>query len=250
VLGSQIDVVSWEEALQRIEIWAKARQSRYVCICNVHSVITAEENPQFQSIVNAADMATPDGAPIAWSLRGEGHVHQERINGPDLMWKQLAQAERLGLVVSFYGSAARTLAYLKKSVLTFFPGLQIGVMISPPFRPLTPEENDAYIAEINQAKTQVLYVGLGCPKQEFWMAQRRGQIHAVMLGVGAAFDYHAGTVKRAPVWMQQRGLEWLHRLCTEPGRLWRRYLTTNTRFVRRMIENRYKAKGRKNGKPN
>lgn len=238
VLGAQIDVVSWDGALRRIESWSLARESRYVCICNVHSVITGEEDPAFQSIVNQADMATPDGAPIAWSLRGAGFLKQERINGPDLMWRQLGAAERMGLVVSFYGSTARTLDQLRRALLDEFPRLRIGVMISPPFRRLSEEEDQVDIGAINAAATQVLYVGLGCPKQEYWMAARRGKVQAVMLGVGAAFDYHAGTVKRAPLWMQNRGLEWLHRLCSEPGRLWRRYLTTNTRFVRRVIEMR------------
>ena len=235
VLGARIDAVNWREALGRVSDWAQARESRYVCICNVHSVVTAEGEAEFQAVINAADMATPDGAPIAWSLRSAGFHRQERINGPDLMWRQLAEAERDALVVSFYGASESTLVQLKQKMLSAFPRLRIGVMISPPYRDLSDAEDRAYIDEINDAGTGVLYVGLGCPKQEYWMAAHRGQIQAVMIGVGAAFSYHAGTLKRAPLWMQKRGLEWLHRLFTEPGRLWRRYLTTNTRFLGYLI---------------
>lgn len=231
VLSALIDVVGWDEALGRIADWARRNESRYICICNVHSVVTAQDNRAFLEVVNGADMATPDGAPIAWSLRASGHQGQERINGPDLMWKQLEQAEALGLVVSFYGSSQATLDLLRMRMLAEFPGLKVGVMISPPYGETSKEVAQGHIDAIHAAGTQILYVGLGCPKQEFWMARHRGRVQAVMLGVGAAFDYHAGTVKRAPLWMQAAGLEWLHRLATEPRRLWRRYLSTNSRFI-------------------
>lgn len=231
VLGSPIDAVTWDEALGRVTTWGAARESRYICICNVHSVVTAQGDPGFSRVLAEADLCTPDGAPVAWMLRRLGFGDQQRINGPDLMWKYLARAEKLGQVVSFYGGSSKTLDILTARILQAFPNVKIGVSISPPFRPLTPEEDEADVRRINECGTAVLFVGLGCPKQESWMAQHRGRVAAVMIGVGAAFDYHAGTIQRAPLWMQKSGLEWLHRLASEPRRLWRRYLVTNSIFI-------------------
>lgn len=231
VLGSPIDAVTWDEALGRVTTWGAARESRYICICNVHSVVTAQGDPGFSRVLAEADLCTPDGAPVAWMLRRLGFGDQQRINGPDLMWKYLARAEKLGQVVSFYGGSSKTLDILTARILQAFPDVKIGVSISPPFRPLTSEEDEADVRRINECGTAVLFVGLGCPKQESWMAQHRGRVAAVMIGVGAAFDYHAGTIQRAPLWMQKSGLEWLHRLASEPRRLWRRYLVTNSIFI-------------------
>lgn len=196
VLGASIDALSWDDALGRITRWASARESRYVCICNVHSVVTATRDAAFQSVINNADMATPDGAPVAWALRQFGWTSQERVNGPDLMWKYLAEAERLGQTVYFYGSTQQTLIKLRERISASFPRLQVSGMHSPPFRALTARENEAEVNMINGTGAQVVFVGLGCPKQEKWMAEHRGRIKAVMIGVGAAFDYHSGTVRR------------------------------------------------------
>lgn len=231
VLGVPIDALCWDAALNRLQTWAQARESRYVCICNVHSVVTATQDPTFLHIVDAADMATPDGAPVAWTLRRKGFTGQERINGPDLMWRLCAHAQSKGLSVGLYGATSQTLESVKGAMTSAFPALQVGYAVSPPFRPPTAEEDSRTCSEINASGVGVLFVGLGCPKQERWMASHRGRISAVMIGVGAAFDYHAGTVARAPRWMQDSGLEWLHRLVSEPRRLWRRYLITNTVFV-------------------
>lgn len=230
VLGAPIDALTWDEALERLTSWGAARESRYVCICNVHSVVTARE-PAFGHVLNEADLCTPDGAPVAWMLRRLGFAGQDRINGPDLMWKYLALAEAQGQVVSFYGGSDATLSILLQRIRRAFPSIRIGVAISPPFRALTAEEDAADVQRINECGTAVLFVGLGCPKQETWMLKHRGQVSSVMVGVGAAFDYHAGTIQRAPLWMQRSGLEWLHRLASEPRRLWRRYLVTNTIFI-------------------
>jgi|CXWL01.1.fsa_nt_gi N-acetylglucosaminyldiphosphoundecaprenol N-acetyl-beta-D-mannosaminyltransferase len=231
VMDTFINAFSWNETLARITIWSKARESRYVCICNVHSVVTASQDGEFRRVVNQADMATPDGMPVAWMLREQGFPGQERINGPDLMWKYCAQAERSGEIMYFYGSTDETLQLLSTKLLAAFPNLRIGGVYSPPFRVLSEAEDEATVASINASGAGVVFVGLGCPKQEKWMAAHRNRIHAVMIGVGAAFDYHAGTVQRAPLWMQRNGLEWLHRLCSEPRRLWKRYFVTNTIFV-------------------
>lgn len=231
ILEAFIDALSWDEAISRIVQWGSARESRYVCICNVHSVVTTTRDVEFKVAVNNADMATPDGAPVAWALRSLGYQGQERINGPDLMMHYLAEAERRGQVVFFYGTTDATLARLRSSLVRRFPALRIGGACAPPFRPLTKEEDDAIIRTINDSAANVVFVSLGCPKQEKWMADHRGRIHAVMIGVGAAFDYHSGMVKRAPLWWQQHGLEWLYRLRSEPRRLFIRYMVTNLLFV-------------------
>jgi len=232
VLKANIDAVSWPDALARVSQWARARESRYVCICNAHSVVTAGLDSEFDAVVAQADMATPDGAPVAWMIRKLGYPAQQRINGPDLMWKycELA-AKRSDESIYLYGGTPETLQILQGKLVQQFPGLKIAGTESPPFRPATAEEDAQTVARINASGAGTVWVSLGCPKQEKWMAAHRGRVNAVMVGVGAAFDYHAGTIQRAPKWMQNMGLEWLHRLCSEPRRLWRRYLVTNTLFV-------------------
>ncbi len=231
VLSASIDVISWSEALQTIHEWASRHESRYICICNVHSVVTATQDAEFERVINEADLATPDGAPIAWMLRRLGFPQQQRINGPDLMIKYCEQAALRGESVFLYGGTPETMQRLQPALLQRFPTLKIAGAISPPFRPLTPAEDAEVIATINASKAGTVWVSLGCPKQEKWMAAHRHRIQAVMIGVGAAFDYHAGTTRRAPMWMQNHGLEWLHRMASEPGRLSGRYLHTNSIFL-------------------
>lgn len=242
VLDALLDVISWNDALLNLVQWGGRHESRVVLICNVHMTVTATHDSSFLKVMKLADMVTPDGAPVAFVMRRAGFLSQERINGPDLMWRYLAEAERLGQVVSFYGGQEETLNRLRHTMLATYPNLKIGGMISPPFRDLTPEEDADFVNQINSANTAVLFVGLGCPKQEKWMAAHKGAVQAVMVGVGAAFDYHAGTIKRAPLWMQRCGLEWFHRLCSEPRRLWKRYLVTNTLFIIGMAKSGFKAK--------
>lgn len=231
VLDAPIDVLSWNSALERISTWSKNHESRYICITNVHSVVTATQDPAFGQIVQGADMVTPDGAPVAWMLRKLGHTSQERINGPDLMWKYCALAAERGESIYLYGGAPETLSILQGVLAHSFPALKVAGAYSPPFRALTQAEDEEIVTRINASGAGSVWVSLGCPKQEKWMADHRGKINAVMVGVGAAFDYHAGTIKRAPLWMQHAGLEWLHRLCSEPRRLWRRYFVTNSLFI-------------------
>lgn len=242
VLTAPLDLLDWESAVGRLVRWGGERRSSVVCICNVHMTVTAAEDSELAAVLDSAEMVTPDGAPVAWAMRRAGFTGQQRINGPDLMWRYLAEAERLGQVVFFYGGMDETLVALKDAMLSAFPNLKIGGMVSPPFRALSVEEDQAYVDQINAAGTAVLFVGLGCPKQEKWMHAHRGRINAVMVGVGAAFDYHAGTIKRAPLWMQRYGLEWFHRLCSEPRRLWKRYLVTNTLFILGMARHGFKAR--------
>lgn len=231
VLGAPIDALTWREALDRIADWGVRRESRVVCICNVHSVVTAMRDPAFGQVVDQSDMATPDGAPVAWMLRKLGCEGQERINGPDLMWRYCGEAAARGEAIYLYGGTQATLERLQWRLTTAFPGLRIAGSESPPFRALTAEEDAAVVGRINASGAGVVFASLGCPKQELWMSAHRGRVNAVMIGVGAAFDFHAGTMERAPLWMQKNGLEWLHRLVSEPRRLWRRYLVTNSIFV-------------------
>ncbi|CAN5223491.1 WecB/TagA/CpsF family glycosyltransferase [soil metagenome] len=231
VLGARISAVSWDDAVWKMVAWGQAHESRYVSLCNVHSVVTATRDPEFRMVINNADMSAPDGAPVAWALRHLGFSTQERISGPDLMWKYLETASQLGQIVYFYGSTQATLEKLQKVVAAKFPGLIIGGARSPSFRATTPQEDELEVELINRSGAHVVFVGLGCPKQEKWMAAHCGRVNAVMVGVGAAFDFHAGTLKRAPLWWQQHGLEWLYRLYSEPRRLFKRYMLTNTLFV-------------------
>jgi N-acetylglucosaminyldiphosphoundecaprenol N-acetyl-beta-D-mannosaminyltransferase len=231
ILGMRVDPTSYEEATEKVLAWAAAGESRYVCVANVHMVMEAHDDPSFRALVNAADLVTPDGMPLVWMLRKLGYPHQERVCGPELTSRVCAEAARRGVPVGFYGGHPEALEALVRNFSARFPGLRVVYAYSPPFRPLTPEEDEMVTEEINASGARILFVGLGCPKQEWWMAEHKGRVRAVMLGVGAAFDFHAGRVRQAPVWMQRAGLEWLFRLVQEPRRLWRRYLKHNPRFL-------------------
>ena len=231
VVGAFIDAISWDRALQTIESWASRRESRYVCACNVHMVMSMRNDAAVDRTVQGADMVLPDGMPVAWMMRKLGFREQPKISGGDFMSRYFALAEASGTSLYFYGSTPQTLDLLKRRLSAAYPRLQIAGMHSPPFREQSAEEDDEDVARINASGAGVVFVGLGCPKQEMWMAAHRARVHAVMIGVGAAFNFHAGTVKRAPEWMQRAGLEWLYRLAAEPGRLWKRYLTTNFSFI-------------------
>jgi N-acetylglucosaminyldiphosphoundecaprenol N-acetyl-beta-D-mannosaminyltransferase len=248
ILSTFIDALSWGAVLARVHDWVAARESRYICVCNVHSVTTAHGNSEIADAVNEADMAIPDGMPIAWTLRHLGFEAQQRIPGPDLMERLCEAAARDGTPIFFYGSTNRVLELLRKNLLARFPSLAVVGINSPPFRPMSAEEDDSLVSEMTRSGAQIVFVGLGCPKQELWMREHRGRINAVMIGVGAAFDFHARTVRRAPAWMQHVGLEWLHRLALEPRRLWKRYLITNTVFLyavtRQLLNTRMIRRGR------
>lgn len=230
VLGVHIDALDWGDVIYRIEDWAARGESRSVAICNVHSVVTANRDPHFFNVLAGCDLATPDGAPIAWMLRRAGYKGQQRINGPDLMLKMCERAASSGLKIFLYGGSETCMQTLLTRLNKQYPTLNVAGY-SPPYRALNSAEIAQDIQRINDFGSQIVFVGLGCPKQEQWMLEHREQLPAVTIGVGAAFDYHAGVIRRAPVWMQERGLEWLHRLLSEPKRLWRRYLVTNSYFI-------------------
>lgn len=231
ILNMRVDATTYGEVSRQVLSWARAGAGRAVCCATVHMVMEAFDHPGFRRQVNSADVVTSDGMPLVWALRGLGAAGASRVYGPDLMRLLLAEAEREGLRVGFLGGAPETLRRLVAKTGLRHPQLAIAFAESPPFGELTPEEDAATVARIQAAGVQLLFVGLGCPKQERWVAEHRERLSCVGLAVGAAFDFLAETKPQAPGWMQANGLEWLFRLASEPGRLWRRYLTANPRFV-------------------
>ncbi len=231
ILSCNLSPITYQLAVETILSWARLGESRSVFAANVHMVMTAYDNPKFQTLVNTADLVTPDGMPLVWAMHRMGYPQQERVYGPTLMLKLLEQATLLGVPVGFLGSTESTLKKLAENMKRKYPELNIAMQIAPPFRPITLEEDMQLTERINASGAKILFVGLGCPKQEIWISEHHGTVHAVMLGVGAAFDFHANTIRQAPAWMQRLGLEWLFRLIQEPRRLWKRYAFTNPRFM-------------------
>lgn len=231
ILGVKIAISSYEEVVERSLAWAAAAESRAVMFANVHMIMEAREHADFRARLNAADMVNSDGVPLVWALRAFGEHRARRVYGPDATRNLLAEAEKAGVPVGFYGGDAPTLAALLKRVRRSHPKLQVAFAKSPPFRPLSPAEDDEINREISASGARLLFVGLGCPKQEHWVMEHRGRISAVMLAVGAAFDFIAGSKPQAPRWMMRAGLEWAFRFACEPRRLAGRYLKHNPRFV-------------------
>lgn len=239
VLGVRVSVVDRPAALHRIAQWIERGERRYVCVTNVHGVTESGRDPELRDIHNESGLTTPDGVPLVWCGRWAGARTIRRVYGPDLMLDVLAAAVDRGWTSYLYGGTPDTLALLEARLLERFPGLRIVGSWSPPFRELTADEEAAAIGAINAADPDLVWVGLGCPKQERWMHRHRPALTApVLLGVGAAFDFHAGAKRQAPAWMQRVGLEWAFRLASEPRRLWRRYLVGNTRFVLAVLRRR------------
>ena len=203
----------------------------YMCVSNVHTTVMAYEDPEYRAIQNGGIMAIPDGGPLSSVGRKQGFDMMGRTTGPSYLEEILKLSEAHGWRHYFYGGTEETLAKLRIELLRDYPDLQIADMYSPPFRPLTAEEDNMVIQRINEAKPDFVWVGLGAPKQERWMAAHQGKIQGFMVGVGAAFDYLAGNIKRAPNWMQKNNMEWLYRLMQEPRRLFKRYLKTNSKFI-------------------
>jgi N-acetylglucosaminyldiphosphoundecaprenol N-acetyl-beta-D-mannosaminyltransferase len=185
----------------------------------------------FRQAINGSDLVTPDGKPLVWALKSMGVRGASRVYGPDLMLHVVEQAACEGVPVGFYGGTPESLEALLRFLKARYPKIRVACQVAPPFRPLAPEEDEAVTREIVQSGARILFVGIGCPKQEKWMVAHKGRIPAVMLGVGAAFDFHAGKVSQAPRWMQEAGLEWVFRLLMDPRRLWKRYAKNNPRFV-------------------
>jgi N-acetylglucosaminyldiphosphoundecaprenol N-acetyl-beta-D-mannosaminyltransferase len=231
ILGMRLNATNYADAAGSVINWARAGESRYLCAASVNNVMEAHDSCAFLRIMNDADLVTPDGMPLVWGLRMLGAREATRVYGPDLTPVVLAAAQREGIAVGFYGASQGTLTRLFTVVRRRYPALEIVYACAPPFRPLAPAEDAAVVEAIRDSGARILFVGLSTPKQERWMAAHRGSIPAVMLGVGAAFDFLAGVKPQAPAWMQNSGLEWLFRLATEPRRLFWRYLKHNPRFA-------------------
>jgi len=231
VLGVNITASNYDEVVKKCTEWARDRESRTVVFADAHVIMQAHDKPSFRADMNAADLANPDGMPIVWACRAFGAPNASRVYGPDATLALLGAAQQTGMPVGFYGGSEATLAKLLEEVERRFPGINVAFKMSPPFRQLSDEEDEAIVRQISAAGVRWLFVGLGCPKQERWIMAHKGRIPAVLLAVGAAFDFIAGTKRQAPRWMMRNGLEWAFRLGSEPRRLAGRYFKTIPRFV-------------------
>ena len=236
VLGVGVSAINMAMAISTVDNWIEKRSRRYICVTDVHGIMQSVRNQAFRRIHNAAGLVTPDGMPLVWLLKLAGHRNADRVYGPDLMLDLFRHAERRGYRHFLYGSSNQTLERLRATLARRFPGASIVGWISPPFRPLSEDEDRAIISSINDSGADIVWIGLGTPKQERWMAEHRDALAApVLIGVGAAFDFHAGMIRQAPRLLQRSGLEWLFRICMEPRRLWRRYLTNVPSFILRIL---------------
>ena len=233
LLDVPLAVTDYEGALDWIDAAVGSGAREYLCVAAVHTVMESRDDPALRAAVAGAAFTVPDGQPLAWALRALGHDIDGRVYGPELMARACARAARSGQRHYLYGGRDQGVLHtLTLNLRRRFEGLRIVGGQAPPFRELSEDELDAIAADINRARPDVVWVGIGVPKQEKWMAAMRERLDApVLIGVGAAFDFHAGLVPQAPAWMQKRGLEWAFRLLQEPGRLWKRYAKHNPRFV-------------------
>jgi N-acetylglucosaminyldiphosphoundecaprenol N-acetyl-beta-D-mannosaminyltransferase len=231
ILGIRVDVSSYPEFIDHVASIIKTQRHGYVCVANVHMLMETHRDKEFKTIVNNAFLVTPDGMPLVWGLKLLGHKQATRLYGPSLSLLLCEYAAKNNIPVGFLGGSLGTLQNLVHNLKNKYPELNVAYNYSPPFKALTKDENIDIVREINTSGVKILFVGLGCPKQERWMAAHKDEVTALMLGVGAAFDFHAGMKPQAPPWMQRAGLEWLFRLISEPKRLWRRYLYHSPRFI-------------------
>lgn len=231
LLSIDVSSGSYNEFISTILDYAIARISSYVCVANVHMLIEAHNKPKFAEVVNQADIVTPDGMPLAQGFRYEYNLKQDRVDGMSLLPTLLGECEKSDLSVYFYGGDPKVLQTAEAFIRKTYPNLSLAGMHSPPFRQLTDAELTADEQRIKDSGANLVFVALGCPKQEMWMARMKGKVPALMIGIGGALPVFTGTQKRAPKWIQKNSLEWLYRLIQEPKRLFRRYLTTNTKFI-------------------
>ncbi|MBS1803189.1 MAG: WecB/TagA/CpsF family glycosyltransferase [Acidobacteria bacterium] len=231
VLGVSISASSYATLAEECTEWARKRESRTVLFVGMHGLMEAHDDPALRHAMNAADLSNPDGMPVVWAMRTMGFPEASRVYGPDATVELLSAAEKGRIPIGFYGADESTLANLISEVERRHPAIHIAFKMSPPFRPLTASEDEEVVRNITDSGARWLFVGLGCPKQEKWVLGHKNQIPAVMLAVGAAFDFLAGTKSQAPRWMMRSGLEWAFRLASEPRRLAGRYLKNVPRFA-------------------
>jgi N-acetylglucosaminyldiphosphoundecaprenol N-acetyl-beta-D-mannosaminyltransferase len=243
VLGVGISRINMELAIEQLDRWINAGDRQYVSVCTVHTVMECRRNERLRQIVNGAGMVTPDGMPLVWLSRLAGHGYVSRVYGPDLMLAEMESSLKTGHRHFFYGGRSTVATRLAEAMAGRFPGLQIVGSFSPPLGSAEELCNGATAQLINQSGADIVWVGISSPKQELWMACMRPLLEApVLIGVGAAFDFHTGTVRQAPGWMQRAGLEWLYRLTQEPRRLWRRYLVDNPYFLFELARQKLRLK--------
>ncbi len=231
ILKTNINVTNMSDTIKYIGGHLDDLRGKYICVSNVHTTVMSYENEEYRKIQNSAAMALPDGAPLSSYSRRRGYKQAQRVTGPDLMLELFAVSKEKGYRHYFYGATEETLQSMRKVIERDYPGMEIAGMYAPPFRTLTPQEDAGIVEKINNSRPDFIWIGLGAPKQEEWMYQHMGQLQGVLIGVGAGFDYLAGYIKRAPHWMQKMSLEWLYRLLQDPRRLWRRYFTSNVKFI-------------------
>lgn len=231
IMGVNIASINMEWLLKYIDKNLGKIKGDYICVSNVHTTVTAFEDPKYCDVQNNALMALPDGGPLSSVGRKRGHTHMERTTGPSFMEEIFKISSEKGYRHYFYGSTEETLEAMYKKLTDCYPGIQIAGMYSPPFRATTDEEDMGIVECINETNPDFVWIGLGAPKQEIWMNKHQGTVNGLMVGVGAGFDYFAEKIKRAPAWMQKCNLEWLYRLIQEPKRLFGRYMHTNTKFI-------------------
>jgi N-acetylglucosaminyldiphosphoundecaprenol N-acetyl-beta-D-mannosaminyltransferase len=237
VLGVGVSPLTRDLAVAIIERWISQGERQYVCVSGIHGVMESHRDEQLRAIHNRAGMVTTDGMPLVWLAKLYGHRHVERVYGPDLLLDVCARSVHHGWRHFFYGGGEGVARKLVARLHARFPELDVVGELCPPFRPLTPEEDQGAVERINATAPDIIWVGLSTPKQERWMSEHRAHLTApVCIGIGAAFDFHAGLKRQAPPWMQRSGLEWLFRLGTEPRRLWRRYLRNNPLFVWHLLQ--------------
>jgi len=235
VLGVSVSATTLPDAVNLVQSWLGGENRQYVCVTGVHGVMESRRDPALRQIHNAAGLVTPDGMPLVWFGRVAGH-RIDRVYGPDLLLAICGACESGGIRHFFYGGGIGVAGLLVNRLEARFPSIRVVGTLTPPFRPLTREEDQAEVDLINTADPDIVWVGLSTPKQERWMASHRDRLNAgVLVGVGAAFDFHAGLKRQAPGWMQRAGLEWLFRLMTEPRRLWKRYLRNNPLFIYHVV---------------
>lgn len=242
ILKTNINVTDMQRTVSYFEKHLEELRGKYICISNVHTTVMASRDAQYRAVQNGAAMALPDGKPLSIASRMRGFSNACRVPGPDLMLEMFRISEEKGYKHYFYGSKKETLEMLRENMLKKFPKLQIVGMEAPPFRAASEEEDAVTVSRMNDSGADFIWVGLGAPKQENWMAAHEGKVHGMMLGVGAGFDFHAGTIKRAPKWMQESCLEWLYRLSQDPKRLFGRYISTNFTFIAKTLKENHKEK--------
>lgn len=243
VLGVNVSAINPAQALTQIKRWLDEREHHYVCVTGVHGIMESHDDAQLRAIHNEAGMVTPDGMPLVWLSKLRGFDHVDRVYGPDLMLAVCEASVAWGARHFLYGGAEGVPELLADRLRERFSGIHIVGSHSPPYRACTAEEDDAIVRAIDDSGADIVWVGLSTPKQERWMHEHVGRLRApVLIGVGAAFDFHAGLKAQAPRWMQRSGTEWLFRLLTEPRRLWRRYARNNPRFVALVLRDAWRRR--------